>query len=432
VEVHAWDEAGNHDYIVTQVLVQDNNGVCDTPAGSGQISGGIATEENTRVNEVEVRLSGADQRTYLTNSTGSYAFENLQEGGDFTVIPSKDDFHENGITTFDVILMQKHIVGSQELTSPYKQIAADVNKSGTITTLDLIQLRKIVLGVDTRFADNTSWRFVDAEYGFQSGVDVLSQAIPEVKNINNLEGSEEANFFAIKIGDLNASASAYVQPRSGEVFELEASSGNRILKAGQEHRIDFRGKGIAQVQGYQFSLELTSGIELVDMVYGQAQAEHFGVFADKGVITTSWNGEAQGEELFSLVIRPESDVILSDVLQISSRYTVAEAYNGTDEIMDVHLSWATADQGAQSALYQNQPNPFAGETQIRFRLAQAEQASIRVRDVRGRLVMQIQGDYAAGAHELRIKRDDLPATGVYYYTLEAGDFIATKKMIILE
>jgi len=433
VEIHAWDEAGNHDYVVTSVLVQDNNGLCDVAAGSGQISGGIATEDNARVNEVEVRLSGADQRSHLTNSTGTYSFEDLQEGGDFTVIPSKDDFHENGISTFDVILMQKHIVGSGLLTSPYQQIAADVNRSGTITTLDLIQLRKIVLGIDTRFADNTSWRFVDAEYRFQTGVSALTQAFAEVKNINNLAGAEEANFFAIKTGDLNGSAAAYVQPRSQEVLTIEASGVGRELQAGQEYRIDFSSKELALVQGYQFTLELGAGIELVDMVYGQAQSEHFGVFAERGVITTSWNGSAQGNDLFSLVIKPDAAMMLEDAVQLTSHYTAAEAYNASDEVMDVQLDWTLPVELADhSALYQNEPNPFAGETQISFRLAEADRANIRIRDVQGRLVMQLEGDYAAGVHQVRIKRSELPSAGVYYYTLQSGDFVATKKMILLE
>jgi hypothetical protein len=433
VEIHAWDEAGNHDYVVTSVLVQDNNGVCDVAAGTGQISGGIATEENARVNEVEVRLSGADQRSYLTNATGTYSFTELQDQGDFTVIPSKDDYHENGITTFDVILLQKHIVGSEELESPYKQIAADVNRSGTITTLDLIQLRKIVLGIDTRFAENTSWRFVDADFRFRDGVSALTQAFGEVKNINNLSGSEEANFFAVKTGDLNASASAYVQPRSGEVLTIEASGPNRQLQAGQEYRIDFRSSELAEVQGYQFTLELGAGIELVDMIYAQAQAEHFGVFADRGVITTSWNGKAQGHDLFSVVIRPDAAVLLEDVLRISSHYTAAEAYNGSDEIMELQLDWSTPVEVVNSsALYQNEPNPFTGETQIGFRLAEADRANIRIRDVQGRLVLQHEGVYAAGVHQLRVKREDLPSAGVYYYTLQAGDFVATKKLILLD
>ncbi|WP_461496327.1 hypothetical protein, partial [Pyruvatibacter sp.] len=376
VEIHAWDEAGNHDFVVTNILVQDNSGACDIAAGTGQISGGIATPDDERVNEVEVRLSGADQRAYMTNATGSYVFDDLSEGADYTVIPSKDDFHSNGLTTFDVIIMQRHAIGASILTDPYQLIAADINKSGTITTLDLIQLRKLILGVDERFADNTSWRFIDATYEFINPSNPFGEAFPEVKNINNLEGAEEANFFAVKIGDLNGSASAYVQPRSSERFTVNARSSDRLLDAGKEYQIDFTASGLEGIQGYQFSMQLGAGVELVDMIYGESQQEHFGVFTKEGVITTSWNGKAGSEAMFSLVLRPEQDIALGDAIQLSNRYTPGEAYKANSEqIMDVVLSVSASAEGLLgNALYQNRPNPFMGETQIRFELGAASKA----------------------------------------------------------
>ena len=212
------------------------------------ISGTVATPANRPVNEVELRLSGEAQRNYVTNATGTYAFTELAEDSDYTVIPNKNDYADNGLSTFDVIIMQKHIVGTGPLTDPYLLIAADINRSGDITTLDLIQLRKMVLGVDSEFSNNTSWRFVDADYIFPQ--EPLSVPFPEVRNINNLEGEEEVNFVAIKIGDLNGSADAFVQPRSGESLSIKAKAEHRILEAGVDYRIDFSSDELGKIQGY--------------------------------------------------------------------------------------------------------------------------------------------------------------------------------------
>jgi hypothetical protein len=430
VEIHAWDEAGNHDFAVADMIVQDNGGVCDEPAGAGQIAGGIATESDRRVNEVEVRLSGDNQRVYMTNATGTYAFMELAEDSDYTVIPSKNGFAENGITTFDLILIQNHILG-ERLPSPYKQVAADVNRDGNISTLDVILLRKLVLGIDTEFSNNTSWRFVDASFRFPVPSDAFVTAFPEVININNLVGSYEASFVAIKTGDVNESASAYVQPRSNEVFTIQAESTTRLLAAGEDYRIGLSAEELSKVQGYQFSLEL-EGVELIDIEYASVQAEHLGVFAEEGLITASWNGQADREELFTLVVRPTAEVMLEDVLRISSRKTAAEAYNAADEIMDIRLEANATALEDNYALYQNVPNPYQSETQIGFRLAEAGRAVIKVRDVTGRLVKLVEGDYGRGEHQIRIKRNELPSAGVYYYTLESGEYMATRKMILLE
>ena len=85
-------------------------------------------------------------------------------------------------------------------------IAADVNNSKSISTLDLIQLRKLILGLDLQFLSNTSWRFVDAAYIFPDPTKPWLEKFPEEVYFNKLASNGNANFVAIKIGDINASA----------------------------------------------------------------------------------------------------------------------------------------------------------------------------------------------------------------------------------
>ena len=82
------------------------------------------------------------------------------------------------------------------------------------------------------------------------------------------------------------------------------------------------------------------------------------------------------------------------------------------------------------ALYQNTPNPFKGETVIAFELAEAGAVVVTIMDVNGKVVRTINGDFAKGFNNVTVK--DINTTGVLYYTLESGDFTATKKMIIIE
>jgi hypothetical protein len=77
------------------------------------------------------------------------------------VTPTKDDNPLNGVSTYDLVLISKHILGLEPLGTPYKMIAADANKSGSITTFDIVELRKLILGIYTDLPNNTSWRFID-------------------------------------------------------------------------------------------------------------------------------------------------------------------------------------------------------------------------------------------------------------------------------
>ncbi|MEP7269115.1 MAG: dockerin type I domain-containing protein [Saprospiraceae bacterium] len=52
------------------------------------------------------------------------------------------------------------MLGIERLKSPYKKIAADVNNDNDISAIDLLELRKLILGIYDKLPDNTSWKFV--------------------------------------------------------------------------------------------------------------------------------------------------------------------------------------------------------------------------------------------------------------------------------
>jgi hypothetical protein len=57
---------------------------------------------------------------------------------------------------------------------------------------------------------------------------------------------------------------------------------------------------------------------------------------------------------------------------------------------------------------------------------------LTINDVTGRVLKVVRGDFAKGGNQVSIDSKELPAAGVLYYTLTAGEYTATKKMIILE
>ena len=81
-------------------------------------------------------------------------------------------------------------------------------------------------------------------------------------------------------------------------------------------------------------------------------------------------------------------------------------------------------------LYQNVPNPFAGETSIGFNLPRDMSAVIRVFDATGKLVVVFDGNYKAGYNAVVFNRESLSLNGIYYYQLTADTYSDSKKMII--
>ncbi len=438
VEVHAWDGAGNHDFCTTYIEAQDNQGLCSI-GGDGSIAGGIVTEQEQQVEGVEIELSGPRYLRRQSDASGMFFFRNLAEGHDYTLRPKKDLDFKNGVSTFDLVLMSRHILGSQLIDSPFKMIAADVNRSGSLTTLDLIQLRKLILNIDDHFPGNTSWRFVDANYQFPDPNNPWLEPFPEVKNINNLAGAPTADFVAIKVGDINYSArmNSEEAPESRTTLgTLPIQTQDLELEAGENYIIYFY-SDLADISGLQFTLEVDqTQIELLGLENALLEESAFGWFPNEGKVTgAQWleNPVAGQVPLFGLRLKANKTGLLSENLQLTSTYTTSEAYNVQGDPFGIALDFGhTALSTDKDQLQQNFPNPFRTNTAIGFYLAEAGAIDLQIQDLQGRVLKTYAGAFSKGYHQIQVDRKDLPATGWYNYQLKTERETMSKQLILLE
>ncbi len=100
-------------------------------------------------------------------------------------------------------------------------------------------------------------------------------------------------------------------------------------------------------------------------------------------------------------------------------------------------SFVTSAQTGESTipvaylLYQNYPNPFNPSTTIRYGLPHKSNVSLAVFNTLGQQVATlVQGDQEAGYHEVRFDASGL-SSGVYFYRLQAGTFVETRKLLLL-
>lgn len=182
------------------------DGISDPLAESVSISGRIHTEDHQGVGGVTVFLEGAVSRTAVTDTSGMFLFVNLPLQQDYTLEINKDFNDRNGLTTFDLVKVRKHILNDELLPTPYKMIAADVNNSKSVTTLDLIKIRKVLLQIEAAFPENTSWRFISDDFEYADPhQNPYEYDFPPFIYFNNLTENVEAHFTGIKIGDVNGS-----------------------------------------------------------------------------------------------------------------------------------------------------------------------------------------------------------------------------------
>jgi hypothetical protein len=84
------------------------------------------------------------------------------------------------------------------------------------------------------------------------------------------------------------------------------------------------------------------------------------------------------------------------------------------------------------SLEQNHPNPFNPSTQIHFSIGTSSFVTVKVFDALGREVRTlVDQQLESGAYVAPFSADNL-SSGMYYYTLQAGSYIETKKMLLMK
>ena len=443
VDIYVTDKAGNSDFCRTYLLIQDGNGnICQDQAGVAAVIGGkVATESTEPVENVilESKTTSNAIPAFKTDSKGTYSFSGLPMKGDYSITPKRDDDPTNGVSTIDLVLIQKHILGVQPLNSAYKVIAADVDRSNDVSAVDLVELRKLILTVYDKLPNNTSWRFVPKTYNFSNIT--TPWGFPEKIDINGLSKDElSRDFVGVKIGDVNGT----VTPHSllgAEAREAGASlkfrTSDRQMKAGEEAVIEFTAENFSNIEGYQFSMAVR-GLELKSINSGilKVSESNFGMTKlGEGYVTTSWNdskGISAGSNdiLFSIKVKATKALTLSESLIINSKYTRAEAYNGAGSL-GVALE-VGKNSVAGYALHQNTPNPFKATTVISYELAKADKVTLKITDVTGKVVRVYTQDGVKGFNQKTVNRNEVGGAGVMYYTIETKDYSATKKMILVD
>jgi hypothetical protein len=450
VEVWATDESGNSTFCLTSIRITDFSNVCPPDIGLGNVAGAISTEKGDKVEKVSMVVRADKPMQVLTDVQGVFKLANIPFGQDYTIVPQRNDDLLNGISTLDLVQISRHILGLQPFTSPYQWVAADIDKSGTVSTSDIIRLRRLILNLETSLPNgNTSWRFVDANYKFPTTGNPLTKSFPETVNFNNFrEKDAKVNFVAVKVGDVNGSAipNSLMQSESRTTGgEMVIRVRDKVFRAGETFTVDLVSSDIGKVSGYQFTLDFDERLlELAGMDFGNLPdvgLENFGFGAiAEGRILTSWNKGAStvpsGDVvMFKLTFKAKRNSDLFNALAITDTPTRAEAFNPKSELMQVLLKIIDAQGAVREEggfeLLQNFPNPFSEKTYIGFNLPKAAPAALRIFDMSGRLVYTHQGNFGKGYNEIQIDKTQFGLNhGIFYYQLSSESFNATRKMIM--
>lgn len=212
--------------------------------------------------------------------------------------------------------------------------------------------------------------------------------------------------------------------------------------------------GFVNVVGTQFTVKwdpskvsflATNGYNLPDLSDG-----NFGLKSvSNGTLLFSWFQQSlagvnreNGASLFNLRFKVLGNNTFAAVT-IENVPTVIEVVNVNSQVLSVDVqnggitigqpnSTTDVEYLGNLGLYQNSPNPFKDFTMIEIEMAKADLATLTIYDKEGKIVFNQKNNFTAGKHTVKIEKTTFPEAGVYFYKLQAGEDIITKRMIFVK
>ena len=442
IELWAIDENGLTDFCITTLEIQDNSGICPPGLGNtGTISGKISVPQAGALSGAMIYLDGSNLSGIPSASNGQFVFPPMILGGEYIVRPVKEGDARNGVTTLDLVKIQKHLLGIQTFTSPFQFIAADANNSASVTAVDIIQLRKLILGLYTELPNNKSWRFIEKGHLFPDAYNPWISPWPETYSIIPFTNSmNDADFNAVKIGDINLSASlqaagGMILPRGNQHCDLEYEVNTQ--PEDNVFRVDIYLTDAQAYEAIQFSFNWDqSGFSILDWKMGEALSPddirmplQIGENASVAAYTIEGWGSNEKAPLLTLWVKETGKAGYPFQLFLNPNPTPPVAYKkDSEEPISIQLKTLTT---ATSQVY-NRPNPFRDMTSVFMQSSSEEKAILRVFDLNGRVVLTRDVHLVKGENEFVLSKTELRATGIYTYEIESNFQYSTNRMIIVD
>jgi thiol-disulfide isomerase/thioredoxin len=363
--------------------------------------------------QINVETAGGGFSTSFWAS-GTYSLSDIPElqNAGYSITPVKNSDPLSGLSTFDLVKIASHILDLQPFANPWQAIAADMNCSGTVTTFDIVEGRKVILGINNGFSGcgGATWKFVSDTMGMASNGACF-------------------DFRGVKIGDITG---AYFAPN--DIDDRDRSPllcQNRWVEKGKSYTIPvFSGREM-KLAGLQLAMGIDPGALRItgirsDVLPGfDESAYNMERQNSKAFVPLSWIGAGapvdltSGENLLIVEVEALKDVFLADVLDLDPALK-AEAYGRAGERLPLELRWSEMPfQGLKN--YSISPNPANGRFFVSLEAERAGGVLLQLLDMQGKTVLAdrrylidgsnrleiIPGDVSPGLYTLKI--DGLPA-----------------------
>ncbi|MEO5583665.1 MAG: hypothetical protein ABIR66_13325, partial [Saprospiraceae bacterium] len=390
-----------------------------------KIEGLIQTNQKAGISGVVIKTNLISTSS-STNASGFYSFNNIARGTDISIRPQKTEDPVNGLSTIDLLLIEKHIKGQTIITDPYLLIAADVNRSNSVSVADLVELRKLILGTTSIFSNAKSWMFVPKSFVFTDPSNPW--IFPENIEFNPLNSTiTDADFVGIKMGDINNSAVlGFQKPESRSSgkspFYFIYSDSNCQLSLYSYHDIE-------SIEGLQLGINLPPEFHLKYGIDDQLFLDNT-MFNDhtSGLFKISWT------DAFGVHINKNNPIISFDskgFVPITTAYTSS----GFQSFI-IHQSGVLENLAGLIPLEVNNlkvliyPNPSKDQVTVSFYVDNPQDFKTYLTYPDGKVILLNIPYLKQGQNRILLNKSGLGGQGRYYFIASNGK-ITQKQLFIV-
>ena len=374
------------------------------------------------INEVPISNMGVyflNKVIRSTNALGEFSIKNLSACKTYEFVLATEVANPlAGLSTKDILLIQNHILGNNRIKSIPSLVAADVDNSGIVSSLDIIMLRKILLGYTSNFVVENSWQYVT------SSASAMGVFPNKVKFLESSPYGTRQDFYLVKKGDVDGD---WYNGTPSEPVAASLVIGENDFIAGQEVNYPIQFSEGGRWAGFQFSLAINSDLVELESIQRSNLPDFFDANLhwnkEGNVVHVSWNYSGvnvpffeKNQLLFNLKLKAKKQGYFSEAVTFAKEGLSPEIYQPDVTSGKINRT-VLPNQINSFNTYSPYPNPFVEETNIPYTLDASTFGVLNVYDLTGKLVLEERRLMASGKGNWLISSDRLSHSGIYFYDI---------------
>ena len=349
--------------------------------------------------------------------------------------------YQTGLNAYDLYLLGQHILYIKPFTDVHSLVAADVNRSQTISTADIVAIRQLILGQTDTLPVDRSWIWVPLAYTLNHHERMVGIPDPMLSDsLMSIHFPGNIGFVGVKMGNVSGFYAPDKRPSPKPLplaISLPAARKNSDMIS-----VPVYYKGDQTLEAYQLGLKFDpEALQLIGPSKGDLNGYDPGLFnlsnAAQGEIRALWypvgdpseagNSITPDAVLFYLHFKVLKSAGLSEnIFQLDASGMECLAWKGSGEEFSWELQAETAARTMPAAQFENavlsakwQPNPTVG-TQSAFLVVQSREAGparLYLTDASGKPIVIQDINMESGENKFEVPAMSTLPAGVYGWKL---------------